>query len=69
MDAEPLRLVPRPEGLDGIRGRRSGRRHLGQEAPVRTPEVELAVRLSIHRVALLVDRAVVPATEQREVRE
>src|SRR5439155_972062 len=38
-------------------------------APVRTPEVELAVRLSIHLVALLVDRALVPATEQREVRE
>src|SRR5881296_978451 len=69
VDAEPLRLVPRPEGLDGIGGYRSGRRHLGQELPVRAPEVELAVGLSIHLVALLVDRAVVPATEQREVRE
>ena len=32
-------------------------------------EPELAVGVSIHLVALLVDRAVVPATEQREVRE
>src|SRR5438874_1218689 len=69
MDAEPLRLVPRPEGLDGIGGDRSGRRHLGQEPPVRTPEVELAVRLSIHLVALLVDRPVVPATKQGEIRQ
>jgi len=37
--------------------------------PVRPPEVELAVGLSIHLVALLVDRAVVPTTEKREVRE
>jgi len=69
VEAEPLRVVPRPKGLDGIGGYRNGRRHLGQEPPVRTPEPELAVGLSIHLVALLVDRAVVPATEQREVRE
>src|SRR5216117_516777 len=67
--AEPLRLVPRPQGLDGIGGYHSRMRPLGQEPPVRLPEVELAVRLSIHLVALLVDRALVPATEQREVRE
>src|SRR5438093_11960223 len=67
--AEPLRLVPRPQGLNGIGGYHSRRRHLGQEPPVRTPEVELAVRLSIHLVALLVDRALVPATEQRDARE
>ena len=63
MDAEPLRLVPRLEGLDGIGGRPGGRRHLGQQPPVRTPEVQLAVGLSFHLVALLVNRAVVPATE------
>src|SRR3989442_13767967 len=67
--AEPLRVVPGPEGLDGIGGYRSGRRHLGREPPVRAPEPELAVGLSSHLVALLVDRALVPATEQREVRE
>ena len=69
MNAEPLRLVPRAEGLDGIGGDRRGRRHRGQEPPVGAPEAQLAVGLSIHLVALLVDRAVVAATEQREVRE
>ena len=33
------------------------------------PERQLAVRLSIDLVALLVDRAVVPATEHGEVRQ
>ncbi len=69
MNAEPLRLVPRPKSLDGIGGYRSGRRHLGQELPVRAPEPELAVGLSVHLVALLVNGAVVSTTEQREVRE
>src|SRR2546428_712957 len=67
--AEPLRVVPGPESLDGIGGYRSGRRHLWQEPPVRAAEPKLAIGLSIHLVALLVDRAVVPATEKREVRE
>ena len=62
MKAKPLRLVPRPQRLDGIVGYRSERRHLGQESPVRAPEPKLAVGLSIHLVALLVDRAVVAAT-------
>ena len=69
VEAEPLRLVPCPQGLDGIGGDRSRRRHLGQELPVRTPELELAVRLAIDLIALLVDGAVVSTTEQREVRQ
>jgi hypothetical protein len=69
VEAEPLRLVPRPKGLDGIGGDRSRRRHLGQELPVRAPELELAVGSSIHLVALLVNGAVVPAAEEGEVRE
>ena len=69
MEAEPLRLVPRPKSLDGIGGDRSRRRHLGQELPVRAPELELAVGSSIHLVALLVNGAVVSTTEQREVRQ
>src|SRR5437762_1494311 len=69
VDAESLRLVPRPDGLDGIGGRRRGWRHLGQEPPVRAAEPKLAVRLSIKPVALLGDRTVVPATEHSEIRE
>jgi len=61
--------MPRSQDSDGIGGDRSGRRHLGQEPPVRAAEPKLAVRLSIERVALLVHGAVVPATKQGEIRE
>ena len=43
VNAEPLRLVPRPQRLHGISGYRSRRRHLGQELPIRAPELEHAV--------------------------
>ena len=57
------------EGLDRIRKHRRGGRHLGEGPAVRPPELERAVGLSIHLVTLLVYRTMVPATEQREVRE
>ena len=41
----------------------------GRSLAVRSPELKLAVGLSIDLVALLVDGAVVPATEHREIRE
>ncbi len=67
--AEPLGLAPLPEDLDGITAHHDRRWDIGQEPAVRTPEPERAVGLSIDLVALLVDRAVVPATEQGEIRE
>jgi len=57
------------ENLDGIAEHLQRRRHLRQRPPVRAAEPELAVRLSIELVALLVNGAVVPATEQGEIRE
>jgi len=69
MQDEPLRIVPRSDGLHGIVGHVARNRDLGENPPVRTAEPKLTVRLSIELVALLVDRAVVPATEQGEVRE
>src|SRR5438477_7114671 len=69
MQDKPLRIVPRSDDFDGIVGHFVRKRNLGENPPVRTPEVELAVRLSLHLVALLVDRAVVPATEQSEIRQ
>jgi hypothetical protein len=69
VEAEPLRVVVGAEGLDRIGGHRGRRRDLGQGPAVRPPEPEGPVGLSRHGVALLVDRAVVPATEQHEVRE
>ena len=69
MEMKPLRLVLHPEGLDGIGGHRGWRRNVGKRSAVRAPEPERSVGLSIDLIALLVDRAVMPATEQGEVRE
>ena len=69
VEAEAVRDVCGPEHLDRI-GRHPGRRRdLGQRPAIRPPELECAVRLSIDVIALLVDRPVVPATEQREIRQ
>jgi len=67
VEAEALCDVPGPEDPHRIGGHRGRRRHLGQRPAVRPPELERAVGLSINLVALLVDRAVVPATEQCKV--
>jgi len=69
MQDEPFRLVPRSDGFHGIVGHLVRKRDLGENPPVRAAEPKLAVRLSIKPVALLVDRAVVPATEQGEIRQ
>jgi len=62
--SKSLCVVPRPEGLDRISGHRGRRRDVGQEAAVRPAEPERAVGLEFDLIALLVDGAVVPATEQ-----
>jgi len=69
VEAESQRLVPRSEGLDRIGRDRNWRRNLGQGPAVGSPEPERAVGPSIDLVPLLVNRAVVPATEQGEVRQ
>ena len=62
VETEPLRLVVGAEGLDRIGGQRGRGRDLGQGPAVRPPEPEGPVGLARDGVALLVDRAVVPAT-------
>src|SRR5688572_2819010 len=69
VQVEPLRLVPRSKDLHGIAVYLRRRRDLGQKLAVRTAEPKLAVRRSIELVALLVNSAVMPATEQRKIRE
>jgi len=66
---EPLGLVARSEDLHGVVGHLWRLRDLGQESPVRAAEAKLTVGLPIDLEALLVDGAVVSATEQREVGE
>jgi len=65
----PLRSVPRSQDVHGITGHVTRRRDLEQRPAVRAVEPKLAVGLSIDLVAFLVNGAVVPATEQGEIRE
>jgi len=69
MQAQPLRGVPRPQGLSRISRHRGRRRDLGQGPAVRPPEAERTVGLALDLIALLVHRTVMPATEQGEVRQ
>jgi hypothetical protein len=69
MESESLGLVSRAQRLDRIAGHRDRRRDFGQGAAVGPPEVKCAVGLSIELKALLVDRAVVAATQQGEIGE
>ena len=69
MEDKPLRIVSRSQDLNSITAHLGRTRDLGQEPAVRAAEPKLAVRLSIDLVALLVDGAMVAATEQREIRE
>jgi hypothetical protein len=69
MEMKPVRFVPRHEDFHRIDRHFGRRRNLWQKPAVGTAEPKRAVRLSIELVTLLVDRAVVPATEQGEVRQ
>ena len=69
MEAKTKGVVMRAERRDGIAAHGSSRRHLGQRAAIRPLEPERPVGGTRDPVALLVHRAVMPATEQREVRE
>ena len=61
VDAQALLCMPLLKTLDGIAGHRSGRRDVGQEPTIRSPELEPAVGQPLDLVALLVDRAMMPA--------
>src|SRR3989442_14966228 len=68
VESEALLFVPRPEGLDRIVRYRCRRRDRGQVPAVRPPERDRAIRVALHLVALLVDRAWVAVEEQGGVR-
>jgi hypothetical protein len=67
VDPKALRVVTRPERLDRITRHRGGRRHLRQRVAIRPLEPELAVWPARNLEAILVHRAMMPATEHREV--
>jgi hypothetical protein len=66
---KPIRVVLRSQDLHGVSEHLGRSRDLGQNPAVWAAEPKLAVRLSIGLVALLMDRAMVPATQQGEIRE
>jgi hypothetical protein len=69
VEKEPLRVVLGAKNRDRISGHGRGRRDLGQKPAVRPAELKRAVRFAIHPITLLVDRAMVPTTEEREIRQ
>src|SRR6266545_4638170 len=69
VDPEALRVVTCAESPDGITEHCSRRRHLRQRAPVRPLESKRPVGPARDLVALLVNGAVMPAAEERQVRE
>ncbi len=69
MQDKPLSIVPRSQDFHWIAGQFTRRRDLGQKLAVRAAEPKLAVGLSIELVTVLVNGAVVAATEQGEIRE
>ena len=66
---EPLRFMPRSQYVDGISWQRNPRRNLGKKSPVRTAESQLSVGVSLDLVALFMNRAVMPTTEDSEIRQ
>ena len=66
---EPLSVVHREQRVDGIARHRDERRNVRQWPAVRSPEAELSISLPFHLITLFVHRAVMPATQQREIRQ
>ncbi len=69
MKIEPLSVVRREQRVDGIARHRGGRRNLRQWPTVRSPKAELSISLSLHPITVFVHRAVMAATQQREIRQ
>ena len=67
VEMKSLPLVLRAERPHRIGRHCYGRRNFGQEPAVRPPEPERFISLPLDVIPLLVNRAVMPATEQREI--
>jgi hypothetical protein len=65
--SKALRVVTRAERRDWITGHRRRRRHLRQRVTVRPPKLQLSVGPARDLEALLMHRAMMPGTEQREI--
>src|SRR5438093_301571 len=67
MDAKALRVVSLSDRSEWIADYGSRRRHLRQQVAIRPPELERPVGPTRDLEALLVHRAMMPSTQQREV--
>ncbi len=69
MDVEAACEVVGPKNISRVAGHRGRRWNRFEVSPVGPSELKRAVGMSLYPEALLVDGAVVAATEQGEVRE
>ena len=69
IDVNTSRIVLRSDGVDGICRHGSRRWHVGQHSPVRPPEAQLTVALSLDLIALLVHCSMMSPTQHREIRQ
>ncbi len=69
VDVESVPDVRGPKGVNRIGGHHRRRRDVGQDSPVWSTELQRAVGLSGDLITLFVHGAVMPPTEQREIRE
>src|SRR4029077_17406171 len=69
VQAEAIPLVLRSDRRHGIGWRVGPRGNFGDHPSIRPSELKPAVWPALELVALFVDRAMVPATEEREIRE
>src|SRR5206468_2622764 len=69
VQVDPVRLVLCAQRVHGIARYRGRRRDLRQDLTVRATEAKLAIGLSSELIAFFVNGAVMPATEQGEIRK
>jgi hypothetical protein len=62
-------IVPCSQHAGGMVWDSGGDRHFGKNLTIRTAEAQLAVRLAIDSIAFLVNRPMMPATQERQVRQ
>jgi len=68
-ETQAVGVVASAESLDGIPGHRNRQRHLRERVAVGSPEPERPVGPARDLKPLLVDGAVMPAAQQREIRQ
>ena len=69
VDADAIHDIGLTQRIRGIPGDGRLRGNVRERSPVGSSELECAVRMSHHRITVLMHRTVMPATEQHQIRE